>query len=116
MTAYEMRISDWSSDVCSFDLESFCLILVVVSVEQRVAQLFNLVGDIDAAVGDDAFEDADAFLQPFGMRRILRRFLGCHLRLLVEHLALVAGPDRQPADNERREGEDRKSTRLNSSH
>src|SRR3546814_2111442 len=39
-TAYEMRISDWSSDVCSSDLV-------------RHAQLFRREGDLDAAVGDD---------------------------------------------------------------
>src|SRR3546814_525559 len=43
-----------------------------MSVERRVAQLFDFVGDIDALVGHDAFEDADAFLQSFGLGRILR--------------------------------------------
>src|SRR3546814_12084392 len=43
-----------------------------MSVERRVAQLFDFVGDIDALVGHDAFEDADAFLPSFGLGRLLR--------------------------------------------
>src|SRR3546814_9735434 len=31
-TAYEVRISDWSSDVCSSDLSALCFILVVGSL------------------------------------------------------------------------------------
>src|SRR3546814_20916241 len=80
-----MLISDWSSDVCSSDLivtirtmpmtisKGFMgRFLSRMSVERRVAQLFDFVGDIDALVGHDAFEDADAFLQSFGLGRILR--------------------------------------------
>src|SRR5690606_12541842 len=40
------------------------------SVERRVAQPFDFVGDVDALVGHDAFEDADAFLKPLGLGRI----------------------------------------------
>src|SRR3546814_7814535 len=32
-TAYEMRISDWSSDVCSSDLEGAAVVLLVGDVE-----------------------------------------------------------------------------------
>src|SRR3546814_2571370 len=40
-TAYEMRISDWSSDVCSSDLRAAALNLVAVHVDRmdRVADL-----------------------------------------------------------------------------
>src|SRR3546814_5211768 len=34
-TAYEMRISDWSSDVCSSDLEARAALLHVVLAEGR---------------------------------------------------------------------------------
>src|SRR3546814_1414180 len=33
-TSYEMRISDWSSDVCSSDLDNFPRVTVAVSREQ----------------------------------------------------------------------------------
>src|SRR3546814_14724706 len=36
-----------------------------MSVERRVAQLLDFVGDIDALFGPYAFEDGDAFLQSF---------------------------------------------------
>src|SRR3546814_9152030 len=36
-TAYEMRISDWSSDVCSSDL----------GVDHAVAGIFGLLGELD---------------------------------------------------------------------
>src|SRR3546814_10170819 len=65
MTAYEMRISDWSSDVCSSDL---ALLLVHVELEpaallHRVAQLAEGVGQLDAA-GEQ--------LEPFRQPRIAR--------------------------------------------
>src|SRR3546814_16454146 len=53
-TAYEMRISDWSSDVCSSDLEAQVLVQAVadvVTIEQvgvlahRQQLLFRQVGD-----------------------------------------------------------------------
>src|SRR3546814_2362995 len=66
-TAYEMRISDWSSDVCSSDL--FCLILalahIVLGLARAVEHHFREVGEAgnDAAglfelleVGDMLFE------------------------------------------------------------
>src|SRR3546814_1595936 len=43
-TAYEMRISDWSSDVCSSDLFAEP---VAVLVEQRGASGRGVVGDLD---------------------------------------------------------------------
>src|SRR3546814_3102537 len=47
-TAYEMRISDWSSDVCSSDLKaewSKVIIKPIPSAPARVAAL--LAGDVD---------------------------------------------------------------------
>src|SRR3546814_1073977 len=35
-TAYEMRISDWSSDVCSSDLEALELVSSLLSKSRRV--------------------------------------------------------------------------------
>src|SRR3546814_7283083 len=38
-TAYEMRISDWSSDVCSSDLQQQALFLLVERVEHLLANV-----------------------------------------------------------------------------
>src|SRR3546814_9764549 len=87
-TAYEMRISDWSSDVCSSDL-------------------IPQAGRVPVA------------LRPIYERRIEqflldKRFIGCgglivddDMRVAVAALACLLVL---------REDEDRKSTRLNSSH
>src|SRR3546814_8707652 len=103
-TAYEMRISDWSSDVCSSDLfdeqpfswqacssdlEIFC---VLESHNARNADVEpksqNFIGEIPA--GCEAMDDAFIRSLPHFLRQYLRRIsLG------------VA---------------DRKRTRLNSSH
>src|SRR3546814_19594662 len=53
-TAYEMRISDWSSDVCSSDLAYFALALVLLWADlDAVAALARSPGPADAflAVG-----------------------------------------------------------------
>src|SRR3546814_19345639 len=78
--AYEMRISDWSSEVCSSDLPVGRSFPVSFLVERRIAQLFNLFGDFDAAVGHDALKNPDAGFEPFGVRRILRGLFGGFVR------------------------------------
>src|SRR3546814_10423182 len=52
-TAYEMRISDWSSDVCSSDLAgvSACF---GVSLVSRVRDLENVGGDAAAVINREA--------------------------------------------------------------
>src|SRR3546814_3482239 len=52
-TAYEMRISDWSSDVCSSDLVDTAGLVII-----RTLQAIKSLGGIEkrrAAAGDDAF-------------------------------------------------------------
>src|SRR3546814_11728432 len=49
-TAYEMRISDWSSDVCSSDLPAQDLLLVAIGGQQHPQRRHRLVGDVDAQV------------------------------------------------------------------
>src|SRR3546814_6301521 len=86
-TAYEMRISDWSSDVCSSDLHTFALILSLmrsvalfhsaVSAGRwaEVAQfcffdfpIFNLQGKVLVVIRDDVLGTAVARLgAAFGM-------------------------------------------------
>src|SRR3546814_2064528 len=56
-TAYEMRISDWSSDVCSSDLvldRLDCIVLLPAIVDQRLEQHFG--GLPGARLVDDPFD------------------------------------------------------------
>src|SRR3546814_3426249 len=81
-TAYEMRISDWSSDVCSSDLP-------------RVMSLVVFTGLAGLVAAPDSIHPLLGFVA-------------------VLCIALAAGA--AGALNQWWEAEDRKSTRLNSSH
>src|SRR3546814_3134875 len=48
-TAYEMRISDWSSDVCSSDLADLADLIELLRPEQRTMLIATLGEDFDAA-------------------------------------------------------------------
>src|SRR3546814_9100438 len=65
-TAYEMRISDWSSDVCSSDLFGFCVIGLVggvgIAIDTSVA--YNVKSRLSAAVDAAALAGARAFASP----------------------------------------------------
>src|SRR3546814_4711359 len=92
-TAYEMRISDWSSDVCSSDLSE-----TAVRLDRRCSCRQLAVADGDeppARAGGDRNMAADA---GDGRRSLSRGAVGGD-----------AGDDLSG-------GRDRKSTRLNSSH
>src|SRR3546814_5306447 len=99
-TAYEMRISDWSSDVCSSDLK----------FQQEVGG--NLRGGNPGqqlfAVGatQTYFHDVPAAFTPAGDGY---RVLALHLHFGGDELSSRAEPIRERSI-------DRKSTRLNSSH
>src|SRR3546814_1069308 len=101
-TAYEMRISDWSSDVCSSDLQETALGTVDPAHLRRaeagvVETHMNLLMQAQRQGASPA--------QP-RMRHILDR----QVRFLddrIEQRRLEDGLPRMP---------DRKSTRLNSSH
>src|SRR3546814_1422694 len=105
-TAYEMRISDWSSDVCSSDLHDLLSRLERrVAFEQRQPAL-GLAEEMRAR--DDLLARVAALLHAVGVqafeRELLRRpFLDLRLRKSRQAMGKV----------ERRDG---KSTRLNSSH
>src|SRR3546814_2947260 len=86
-TAYEMRISDWSSDVCSSDLTAHRDEVVGRIDGHRIAVLPQVIGIALAAAALGALVE----------RRGLGRIGGLGLA-------------------ERQEQQDRKSTRLNSSH
>src|SRR3546814_7957520 len=125
MTAYEMRISDWSSDVCSSDL-----------IEQSRRARPDIADDLEAparcglevGIGIDV-EDTDAF-DPVIVDPPVDR-------AGVEALVQVGDQDRLRVDTRRAQAQivaedaavrigeiavepslpqDRKSTRLNSSH
>src|SRR3546814_2560473 len=89
-TAYEMRISDWSSDVCSSDL--------VVAVPALAAVAGLLVGSASSPAAGP---------WPVMIATAAGAFVGLNLGVL--YLAGGTGWLRQRLP-------DRKSTRLNSSH
>src|SRR3546814_8072203 len=102
-TAYEMRISDWSSDVCSSDLD-----------RDRVVEVGQHPLDRRFPLGDDLV-GAIEFEQPDGSES--------WRDVNVGRLAGESGPrDAVLNDAEGRDhyaehgGVDRKSTRMNSSH
>src|SRR3546814_8903357 len=113
-TAYEMRISDWSSDVCSSDLPGEAEILVV-----HVGAHAHPGGSRGARpvliVVVEALGHRDGLvLEQAGMTGCRRE--GAMRRLVVAHekeraVAIARG---EPVQGQ--VGEDRKSTRLNSSH
>src|SRR3546814_1202506 len=111
-TAYEMRISDWSSDVCSSDLpvQLVLLILLVFSFLSWVI-IIRKYTQTKAAL-----EDAEAFEERF--------WSGGDLAQLFREVSNGSGNNggienifepgfREFASQRQR---DRKSTRLNSSH
>src|SRR3546814_5283615 len=92
-TAYEMRISDWSSDVCSSDLHDHVLIAGFGRVGQTVGRVLTVRGIPWIAL------DRSPRLVAEHRRQGRSVFYGDAARADVLH---AAG--------------DRKSTRLNSSH
>src|SRR3546814_4337869 len=102
-TAYEMRISDWSSEVCSSDLPDRLADPQASAIEQ---QQHRPVARADPRLGG-----------------VFRDLLGQRDRLVGRDRAWHALLDARPLEARRRplagrEGQepDRKSTRLNSSH
>src|SRR3546814_3411929 len=87
-TAYEMRISDWSSDVCSSDLDPQCL----------RQPLRRIIGRADRA--------HNPRIDQFG--KGAEHFAQRHVRVVLVREIEVDDVGTEPVD--------RKSTRLNSSH
>src|SRR3546814_6312403 len=133
-TAYEMRISDWSSDVCSSDLETANSFLATVSMKiakylspQIYKSIFS--GEKDVAIATERkkltifFSDVQNFtsmseqLQPEELTDLLNEYFTEMSAIAEAHgatvdkfigdaiLAFFGDPET-----------DRKSTRLNSSH
>src|SRR3546814_2519353 len=105
-TAYELRISDWSSDVCSSDLfddaawQRLCFVRAAFEAGIGLGALARLCRALDAANCDETAAQL-AVLRQFVERR--REALA---NLEVQLAAMPTAPAQQ----------DRKSTRLNSSH
>src|SRR3546814_5826638 len=101
-TAYEMRISDWSSDVCSSDL------LAQQGCDRQVtdaARAAHRVGALDR-IGDDQFLE---------FRRLDPRHRAARQHAMADIGDHFLGPGRLERVRGRGSG-DRKSTRMNSSH
>src|SRR3546814_2720912 len=122
-TAYEMRISDWSSDVCSSDLLGvgvgendpaggwFGLPLAIPAIDQFAARRFARVGSVDhiaVRIGADRLAGPSGSQLPGGVL-LPTLVLAAHLGDFNTAMPFM---DRA----ERRTRLDRKSTRLHSSH
>src|SRR3546814_6371085 len=118
-TAYEMRISDWSSDVCSSDLhlaaverEAIEVIPEIGHVEadievvQPVGQLYVAAVGVVGIAGGQAGADGDPVAGgPRGAEAATHLHAGAVASVVVRPVSLRAEAE-----------VDRKSTRLNSSH
>src|SRR3546814_13867435 len=92
-TAYEMRISDWSSDVCSSDLH-----LEIAAFGEAIFVVWVVVV---GQMADHAHLQADPVLEEFQRDRCMDR--------LVEDRLVFAVPERQRSE-ERRVGQECVST------
>src|SRR3546814_4596848 len=102
-TAYEMRISDWSSDVCSSDL-----LLAITALTIVVVTKFH------AAAGDQASCSSER--NESGIHAVIEQQHPEHLdRHSFAHIP-HPGPESRRLARRQPFCKDRKSTRLNSSH
>src|SRR3546814_2083746 len=108
-TAYEMRISDWSSDVCSSDLLN---VLVQVNIDAEAGKHGCTPGQVSALAAVIA-------AQPRLLLRGLMAIPAPHPDLERRREAFIrmkALFDALAAQHPQVDTLDRKSTRLNSSH
>src|SRR3546814_3654862 len=79
-TAYEMRISDWSSDVCSSDLDSLGVDQIVgqVIVDLAVGQLTAIFAQLD-----QDFQTVAARFLLFGSHLVTRGYVFVALAALA---------------------------------
>src|SRR3546814_7721269 len=108
-TAYEVRICDWSSDVCSSDLVGLARHILLLRQRFVVSDAFLTIGETGA-------------LEAFAERRkgIVGRRARERRRFVTSHAAArrcrESGGGARGIDLFARSIRDRKSTRLNSSH
>src|SRR3546814_5486288 len=74
-TAYEMRISDWSSDVCSSDLtqqtESYLLAFCHKRMKTRQFKVSRILDVFDAETGE-AYASPSSFFEHFAVDQVHR--------------------------------------------
>src|SRR3546814_3167402 len=104
MTAYEVRISDWSSDVCSSDLQN---------PQQGLAgvpffQVYEVTSNREPIRTLSQVKEAWASDYRYGVLAAVLLFLAAG--------ALEFAARRAPPNSSFKPNPDRKSTRLNSSH
>src|SRR3546814_2906961 len=139
-TAYEMRISDWSSDVCSSDLVAFDASTVLKSLAEKNSKLQEKQRELDRLQLELAERERSSHLETEKARAELEKaarkteqpqelIAGIEYRKLVvarkqAERKLALARELESANAEQRAQElrlvrseiDRKSTRLNSSH
>src|SRR3546814_3140446 len=113
-TAYDMRISDWSSDVCSSDLDLYDTLVQghAAGMREEIDALEHWALKMQA-INRHLFEDLgyagdhDQYYDPRNsyLNEVFERRRGNPISLAMVQMEVA-----------RRLGVDRKSTRLNSSH
>src|SRR3546814_4534393 len=109
-TAYELRISDWSSDVCSSDLRTATHLDHRAIRTDALEQVRGTSVHVVDAFGHMAVHFAGAALAQFGVPadQVSHRHADVHHAVgIVEQFQITPVP--------RHQSQDRKSTRLNSS-
>src|SRR3546814_10494096 len=113
-TAYEMRISDWSSDVCSSDLQGRKSFAVFGQADWRPIDQLTLTGGIRYTTESSDYSGSTIDANPYG----ITTGIGLPLPVIFDNDfsddnisgRVSAKFDITPSLS------DRKSTRLNSSH
>src|SRR3546814_13490633 len=85
-TAYEMRISDWSSDVCSSELSAgieFCPIAILAQAVSST--LTALSGSCRTDRKSVAYGKSVSVRVDLGGRRIIKKKMSCHCVLYSLH-------------------------------
>src|SRR3546814_1235103 len=118
-TAYEMRISDWSSDVCCSDLDRVATIATEKTRAVKMALdrdkiTLSVTSPENGTAAEEVPGDynADQFEIGFNARYLLDILQQMDGDIVELHLADAAAPTLLRENDKR----DRKSTRLNSSH
>src|SRR3546814_10770767 len=124
-TAYEMRISDWSSDVCSSDLRFRFGVRFVTAKAHLADDPADAALHIAAGMRDAPVPRARQYrcqMRGFGRRQLCRRMMEVGLRRRLD--TVDAGTEFGDVEIDLENAllrpqcfdQDRKSTRLNSSH
>src|SRR3546814_7869735 len=104
-TAYELRISDWSSDVCSSDLST--------TIKRRKSLMHDRIPDPLSALVPIVIEQSNRGERSFDIfSRLLRERIVFVTGAVEDQMASLIVAQLLFLESEK----DRKSTRLNSSH